>query len=717
MKKNLLIPILLVLSSCTNAIPEIGKMFEISGPKIDVSNFTVDNNSEILNLKGECLSGFDSFLVKVNDSSWSDVSSIVDSGYSNDYDCYDKIFNFYINVSQFNLSVTNSLTKIYFKQTLKQESTGSSEIKVSYLNQRKALLTNTSFSKSSLTANFQVGGNNISSFKYKFGNSVNCSDYASYSSSQAVGALNLNLTGLTDGQVTICLLGGNATGYQEISTPTTFTWELDSTPPPEPTLTNSPLNYDNKSSYSVTINSLSATKYRIKLREINDCATDTNYSEYDLNLPYSFSISSISSLANETLYLCVYSLDEVGNKSTIKTFSWIQDMTAPIVPVASLVSNLSSSTTSSPTINISSTTDTGSPMNNYLFKIKKSDNSILLDWTSYSLNPSIVINSLSLVEDTYSLYAKVVDIAGNESSELFVGTWRVDTTAPSFSSQTISIPYNLNSSALFKVTYSDLSPISTARAWLLDSTHSIVSGPINITSGVNFSFSVGVSKNSTYYLKVEVVDSVGNGSNREDLSYQTANCVNSNPNSATVVAGICDDVNLSSIIGWEMQGGWVIGVDALDSTKILVFSKNVSSAKQWSSANETSGIYYSSGSVDTGSTYNRPGLTGYSQAYTFCNSLVENSVSGWFLPTINQITRLMCNSNQSGNASPGVNPESDPGCSLGSSTTFPLTTPIELWSVTESSSTEAYSINDSLMVNNSLKLSSLKVICFRKFSK
>lgn len=720
MRIFLLVP-LLFLISCTNATPDIGKVFEVTGPVPEQSSYEVSDLSSSIHLKGSCASQYNNFLVSVNDSSWIAISSVIDTAFPSDIDCSNSNFNFYLSPSLLNLSDSSNVSKILLKQESNGETTKVYELNVSYLNTLRATILNSPLSKTSSTAFFQIGGTDIDSFKYKFGKYVNCYDPQGYSSSQPIGDLSLSLTSFTDGTVYLCILGGNATAYQPISKATVFSWELDLTPPDEPIFNSLPNIFDNKSSYSIRVSSETAVKYKVKLSMNNDCEVDSGYTTKMMTESFSFLIDS--SKENTNLYLCAYSYDDVGNVSIIKSYSWLQDMIIPNPPVAVLSSNLVSYNTYSPVISLASPSDSGSPFENYLIQIiKTSDMSIIKDWTPYPIGgASIKIVGLSLLDGEYKLYIKLNDKAGNQSSVSYGGAWTVDTMAPTVSPQVLTTPYQLNFSAQFKVAFSDSSGISFARATLFDGQNNLVSGPMNISNNTSFYFSsLSLTKNSLYYIKVEVADTVGNLTEIGDISYTSANCVTTNPNDITVIAGICNTVTTSSVIGWKMQGGILLGSDPSGAGKILVVPEDpqdddFSFSYEWG-IQTTNNFIGTPAQTDPADPMVRSGLT--LGAFAACASQNINGINGWFLPTINQMTKIVCHSNFNTLTYSQALPQRDPGCvSSGRSNLVNLNPSSTYWTVTEYSASEAYAVDYSASFFQLPKSDVETALCIRRFSK
>lgn len=715
----LILPLFLI--SCTNASPNIGKAFNVNGPTPEHAGYEVGDLSASLNLKGTCAAGYDRFLVSVNGSSWKEIETVLDTSKSNDTDCSDKNFDLYVELASFNLSLTSQVSKVSFKQESSKETTLTTEITVSYSLGLKAILTNTTFSKSAATANFTVGGTDISVFKYKFGKSIDCSDPSGYSSNQQVGALSINLSSLTDGTVTLCVVGGSGTAYQAYSKATSFNWELDLTPPSVITLNGTPKAFDNASYYSLSVSSTDAVKYTYKVSENDDCLNLAGYQEKDIGNSFSFTIDSLSPMANKSLFICVYSFDDVSNQSVLSKYTWVQDMTPPGILTGSLSNSVSGNNTSTPTIIFNTISNpSGSPIDLYYIKVVRvSDGATIFNWTSYPVMPSISASGISLVDDEYQVYTRSQDKAGNVSADNLLGSWIVDTQAPQVIPIITGYPYLLTESAQFNVAISDASSLSYAKAWLLNSSKSVVSGPLNISNNTDFSFTgVTLNRNQTYYLKLQISDTLGHVYSDDTFSYISPNCVSSNPNDVSVMAGVCDGVLASSTLGWKMQGGVLLASDPTLLTSFLVVPENVSSnstLQAWGT--ETSGNFVSDFfAPDNTNPLSVIGLT--SGAYATCRSKTTAGFSGWFLPTVNQMSKVICHSNFNNKTNTDPVPEVDPFCtSFGKSSTVSLQGSAEYWTVTEESASKAYAVDHNASFYPKNKFNFATTLCLRRFNR
>jgi len=715
----------LFLTACTDATTQVSRLFNFNGPNFDQSNLSISSMTDF-EIKGSCLPKFNRFEISFDNASFQSISPYLSQNHSQLIDCSNSSFSIWIDPNL--LVVSQNKAIFYLRQVSDKDYTESSRFELSITTSSTptppvATTTVPTITNSDLS--LTVSGSLVETYKWKVGaSSLDCSTSTGWTENPVSSQISILKSTLSDGQIKLCLIGGNQTsGYQAFSSASTYTWTLDTTAPSTPVLTNAPNSYDNSTNYSVSVISTGSSIIYGKLSNSNDCSTKTNYSTISGGV-FNFSIAQSSDLANAIDYICFYSVDSAGNESAIQSYSWTQDMTNPSAPTGSLSNTVLASSSQSPTISVNLPTQTSpqSPIASIWVKIEDSSNGTVLNWTDKGLSTSFVLSSLTLIDSVYYAKVKIKDSAGNFSSESLIGSWRVDTSAPVISSKVVkSIPFSRRQSPIFNVVFSDPSGISEASARIVNQSGVEVKGSIPIVSGVDFSFSgnMGFDRNETYSLEIFLKDSLLNVKT-EGLSFNSANCVESDPNDFSVNAGICDEY-IGSVLGWKMMGGELLGTDPHDASYILVVDTSAgaySTGILWGST--TSGIYESSISTTVPAFFDFSTVSSNTGAILACQSKTVNSFQNWFLPTAYQMTKFICNSNWSGSA--GVSaPSSDPNCvSSGKSTHFTIPGIYStLGTSTENTSLKYFQLIYSFLSFSS-KSKSLNLdnfICFRRFKR
>lgn len=185
-----------------------------------------------------------------------------------------------------------------------------------------------SYSKNRTLA-IQVQGANVDKYKYKLGlngSLSSCSSAADYSGWISVSSL-ITDTLVSDAEYRICVLGQNSVAglSQELLTPTSYTWILD-TQPPSIALTlvgGSNVNISNKSAFPVSIDcsevgqNIEILIGSVTLTTVN-CAFTTN--TFNLNM---------SSTPESDYQLSAKIVDLAGNSMTSPTVNIKVDITSP----------------------------------------------------------------------------------------------------------------------------------------------------------------------------------------------------------------------------------------------------------------------------------------------------------------------------------------------------------------------------------------------------
>lgn len=696
--------------SCTKAEKSLSKIFQDAAPQFSTNNYAAENETYV-EVSGTCDSEYESFLIKVNGNYEPLEGFLYEPAVPTI--CVNNKFEVKLSLSALGVTQNSIKDFSFIQRSSKGEETAASNIKIGYSNTLRAIVSGISNNQSiNSLLNFSVSGTDITSFKYKIGG-VDCLSPVGYSSATSTMTQSLDVSGLIEGPNKLCVLGGNATGYQYHLDATVVDFIFDKTAPQNIQITIKPTTYSKDTTATFKVETDDATAVYYYKHSISSCLAETSFTESTQNISLSLSATYL----NKVNYFCVYAQDAAANKSGIIEYSWTHDNTVPTAVVPSGLSyNLSSDKTTSPNINATYSQDAGSPYTHLIIKVEKTDSSFSTEKTiTLPYTGSLYVNGLSLTDGSYRTYIKMKDTAGNESSYQLTGTWHLDATGPAVTATLVSTPYALTSSALLNPTFSDINGISAATASFLDDSDGPIAGPISVVSGTSFSFSSLVLTRDTYYkVKITVYDNYNNVTSYV-YRYKSANCVTSNPNDIHVKAGICTGVTGAEALGWKMQGGTVVGVDTSASTKIMVVPEAPMASSvntDWGSS-QTSGSYVGSVNQNDNSDPDAKNLT--LGAYGHCSNLVIQEYTDWFLPNMNQMTKIFCHSTLSSAASGSI-PDKDTNCtSSGKSSTIPLNN-VAYWTQTEKSLTESYFMQagdfDYYMKNQQMT-----AICMRRFLK
>jgi hypothetical protein len=204
---------------------------------------------------------------------------------------------------------------------------------------------------------------------------------------------------LSQGTHTFSVQAQDAAGNP--SSATTFSWTVDTTPPPQPVITSSPANPTNQTSANFSFSDTEAGVSFV-------CQLDTSA------FSACASPKSYSSLSQGTHTFAVKAQDAAGNQSSPASVSWTIDTTPPPQPaITSTPANPTNQTTAS-----FSFSDTQAGVS-FLCQLDTSAFSTCTSPKSYS----------TLSQGTHTFSVKAQDAAGNQSSPATF-SWSIDTTAP-----------------------------------------------------------------------------------------------------------------------------------------------------------------------------------------------------------------------------------------------------------------------------------------------
>src|ERR1019366_7119370 len=205
---------------------------------------------------------------------------------------------------------------------------------------------------------------------------------------------------LSQGSHTFSVEAKDAAG--NVSTAPTFTWTINTTPPPAPSITSNPANPTNQTSASFSFSDTQAgVTFLCQLdgSAFSACVSPQTY----------------SGLSQGSHTFAVEAKDTAGNLSTATSFTWTINTTLPPAPtITSKPANPTNQTNAS-----FSFSDTQAGVN-FLCQ---------LDGSAFNVCTSPVTYSGPLSEGKHSFSVKAQDIAGNRSAAASF-TWTIDTTPP-----------------------------------------------------------------------------------------------------------------------------------------------------------------------------------------------------------------------------------------------------------------------------------------------
>ena len=178
------------------------------------------------------------------------------------------------------------------------------------------------------TLAIDVGGAEVSQYQYGINPGSNCSGVTYGSFVSATVNITDNISGLGDGNYTICVLAKSISNVIQTA-PTTHTWQKDTTAPTA-SLTNTPAAVTNVPGLNVDVQGTEVVNYRYKISSTNDCSSASGYGS-----SISETVNITDTLSDGPHYLCVLGADLLGNEQAYgsATFiSWSLDQVPPNAP-------------------------------------------------------------------------------------------------------------------------------------------------------------------------------------------------------------------------------------------------------------------------------------------------------------------------------------------------------------------------------------------------
>ncbi|MBF0548116.1 MAG: S8 family serine peptidase [Candidatus Riflebacteria bacterium] len=335
-----------------------------------------------------------------------------------------------------------------------------------------------------VSGNINVAGTGIVNYKYKldagnWGNETQIANPISYS-------------GLSEGPHSISVIGRNSAGtWQSQSSPTTFNWVVDTTPPVASFVTK-PTSLSNQANFSFTVGGDGVTVYRYKL-DSNAWSGDSTVS----------SLIDLKNLTDGNHQISIVGRDAAGNwqsNASSTVFSWSLDATPP---TAELLNN-----PINPTTQISAAiTVAGTDVAIYKYR---------LDGGTWS-SETAISNPISL--SALGQGSHTLSVIGRDSA----GNWQNQNTATTYSWAIIPpAPTNVAAAAGNSQVTLSWSAVSGATGYNIYWSTSSGVAPTNGAkiAGIASPFTItGLSNGTTYYY---VVTALGANDSESQTSSQVS---------------------------------------------------------------------------------------------------------------------------------------------------------------------------------------------------
>ena len=348
---------------------------------------------------------------------------------------------------------------------------------------------------------------------------------------------------LADGSHTFSVRATDAYGNTD-ATPATFTWTVNATAPPAPTITSKPPNPSNDSSPSF---SFTDTEAGVTFQCSLDGSADSKCT----------SPKSYRSLADGSHTFMVKAKDAAGNLSPATSYTWTVDRTAPPVPtITSKPPNPSNN--SSPSFSF---TDTEAGVT---FQCK-------LDAGSYvsCTSPQNYAGPVSAGSHTFSVTA--TDAAGNTSSAASY-TWTIETTPPTVTINQASGQADptsvspINFTVVFSESVTDFATGDVTLSGTAGATTATVTG-----SGTTYNVAVsGMTSNGTVIASLAAGvahDAAGNANSASTSTDNTVTVTSPSAPSITSFSPTSGPVGTSVIInGANFTGATAVAFNGVSAT-------------------------------------------------------------------------------------------------------------------------------------------------------
>lgn len=273
------------------------------------------------------------------------------------------------------------------------------------------------FSNNALLHTEISNANGVTQYRYKIESSIgSCSDSNGYSAARTLAQLiNTDMSAQLDGPYKICAVGFNGLVWQSYTTPTSYAFTLDRTPPSGAVISiNSGLNYTTSNAVTLSLSAGSASQMLIT--QNSDCSTGGTNEAYDTSKSWT--------LLNDQALNTVYAkfMDPAGNSVCVSDSITYDHIGPTAVPSVSLGSN-PISLTQSPTISFPAATDSPAGVSFYEAQVLRvSDDAVIKVWTTLSSGGAL--GALNLADGSaYYVKVRATDNAGNVGAERSSSSW------------------------------------------------------------------------------------------------------------------------------------------------------------------------------------------------------------------------------------------------------------------------------------------------------
>ncbi|MDC7218741.1 MAG: Ig-like domain repeat protein [Spirochaetales bacterium] len=345
--------------------------------------------------------------------------------------------------------------------------------------------------------------------------------------------------------------------------------------------------YTNSTSVNLTY-SLSSDESDLEVRFSNDGSSWSDWEEATGSSEWTLSDDN----EEKTVYMQVH--DDAGNGDIVSIQSSdtiIYDSVAPTLDSFTITEDVDAQTgywgSETLTVNFEHTpTVTSGETDETLYIVFWDDSTSEPEWSETSTNYTYSVSTsqsetatytLTSTSDTYEVYCKVYDSAGNFSSTSSE-TVNLDLDIPTLNEFTITTESETND----PVISAEITQTDSFGAWGYKVWSSEDSGEPDVytefTTDYTFSYNLGTNEGEEidYTVYVMICDNVGNES--ETLS-QTVTIDRKGPENPTFF-GIYDDETLETIVSYYLSGvGTVINLDTVDGNLYITFTSGDSSAE------------------------------------------------------------------------------------------------------------------------------------------
>ena len=342
--------------------------------------------------------------------------------------------------------------------------------------------------------------------------------------------LAVNLNGLPDGSYTLSARATDAAGNSGAAQ--TIVYVLDTTAPAAPVLTTGPAatGPDRSPSWAFTVAADATVTCRLSGSTVGTVKIDTSCSS-----PFN---GDLSARPDDTYTFTAVATDAAGNTSIPLGTSYVLDATAPAT--AHVIGPVSPGSNISPSWLVTSTEG------RIECRLVKGASILVRDWAGCGPTFSTQLAS----DGTYTLSARVVDVAGNVSAEV-ASRYVLDTTPPPAASLTIPASPSTDRAPTWTVASAD--PGVTAACEVLGPTGAVSQAfaPCSVSAGgAPLDLNLRTAADGRWTLVVRLTDAAGNIGPDASGSY----VLDTSPPSAVLISSAPASPDASPTPAWQVVG-------------------------------------------------------------------------------------------------------------------------------------------------------------------